>query len=163
MNKLKFNSQVCTTKEQSQRLLEVGLKSETADMYIFGNEVYIGKPNIDDIPAWSLHRLMEMIPIDLKPRDNWYSRITDGVVILYISFDSGAEVLKSFDDNSNLYDNIIDCIKWLIKEKYFNKEYLIERQNENKAKSSSGYIGLAIRPSFKECQKKMYRTFYDNT
>ena len=78
MNKLKFNSQVCTTKEQSQRLLEVGLKSETADMYIFGNEVYIGKPNIDDIPAWSLHRLMEMIPIDLKPRDNWYSRITDG-------------------------------------------------------------------------------------
>lgn len=100
-------------------------------MYIFGNEVYIGKPNIDDTPAWSLHRLMEMIPIDLKPRDNWYSRITDGVVILYISFDSGAEVLKSFDDNSNLYDNIIDCIKWLIKEKYFNKEYLIEQQNEN--------------------------------
>ena len=30
---LKFNSQVCTTKEQSQRLLELGLKPETADMY----------------------------------------------------------------------------------------------------------------------------------
>jgi hypothetical protein len=41
MNELKFNSQICTTKEQSQRLLESGLKSETADMYIFNDEVYI--------------------------------------------------------------------------------------------------------------------------
>lgn len=32
MNELKFNSQVCTTKEQSQRLLKLGLKPETADM-----------------------------------------------------------------------------------------------------------------------------------
>lgn len=31
--KLKFNSKVCTTREQSQRLLELGLKPETADMY----------------------------------------------------------------------------------------------------------------------------------
>ena len=32
MNELKFNSQVCTTKIQSQRLLDLGLKPETADM-----------------------------------------------------------------------------------------------------------------------------------
>ena len=32
MNELKFNSQICTTKEQSQRLLDLGLKPETADM-----------------------------------------------------------------------------------------------------------------------------------
>ena len=31
MNELKFNSQVCTTREQSQRLLDLGLKPETAD------------------------------------------------------------------------------------------------------------------------------------
>ena len=29
---MKFNSQICTTKEQSERLLDLGLKSETADM-----------------------------------------------------------------------------------------------------------------------------------
>jgi hypothetical protein len=28
------------------------------------------------------------------------------------------------EESSNLYDNIIDCIEWLIKEGYFNKEYL---------------------------------------
>ena len=64
MNELKFNSQVCTTKEQSQRLLELGLKPETADMYIFDDEVYIGKPNVDDLPAWSLHRLLCMLDYD---------------------------------------------------------------------------------------------------
>lgn len=31
-SELKFNSQVCTTKIQSQRLLDLGLKPETADM-----------------------------------------------------------------------------------------------------------------------------------
>ena len=30
---MKFNSQICTTKEQSERLLALGLKKETADMY----------------------------------------------------------------------------------------------------------------------------------
>jgi hypothetical protein len=28
------------------------------------------------------------------------------------------------EESSNLYDNIIDCIEWLIKEGYFNKLYL---------------------------------------
>lgn len=31
---MKFNSQICTTKEQSERLLALGLKRETADMSI---------------------------------------------------------------------------------------------------------------------------------
>ena len=64
MNKLNFNSAICTSIEQSQRLLELGLKPETADMYIFDDEVYIGKPNVDDIPAWSLHRLLCMLDYD---------------------------------------------------------------------------------------------------
>lgn len=42
----------------------MGLKPETADMYIFDNEVYIGKSNIDDLPAWSLHRLLCMLDYD---------------------------------------------------------------------------------------------------
>lgn len=35
MEKFKFNSQICTTIEQSKRLLELGLKPETADMVLF--------------------------------------------------------------------------------------------------------------------------------
>lgn len=29
---MKFNSQICTSKEQSERLLKLGVKAETADM-----------------------------------------------------------------------------------------------------------------------------------
>ena len=70
---MNFTSQICTTKEQSERLLALGLKKETADMYYFwvgGNE-YRLKVDVDNnplkynmdktyIPAWSLHRLIEI-------------------------------------------------------------------------------------------------------
>ena len=36
------------------------------------------------------------------------------------------ECCQHFNDGT-LYDNIIDCIEWLIKEGYFNKEYLCEK------------------------------------
>ena len=60
------------------------------------------------IPAWSLHRLMMMIDSDMQ---------TDG---RYISLPNYGFVKKD-----NIYDNLIDCIEWLIKEGYFNKEYLV--------------------------------------
>lgn len=80
-----FNSQVCTTREQSQRLLELGLKPETADMVLikelaydevahctYDADTYMIRP-IDylereehrgHIPAWSLHRLLCMLDYD---------------------------------------------------------------------------------------------------
>lgn len=76
---LKFNSQVCTTKEQSQRLLALGLKPETADMEIeifkgdnsisgYVSKGYwdteISKELVELIPAWSLHRLLCMLDYD---------------------------------------------------------------------------------------------------
>ena len=65
---MKFNSQICTTREQSQRLLALGLKPETADMHHYKWtegywDIYAWPPRGSDscyIPAWSLHRLMEI-------------------------------------------------------------------------------------------------------
>lgn len=76
---MEFNSQICTTKIQSERLLALGLKKETADMCInLSHElVYsfsysdaltlydnygLGKIMETDLllPAWSLHRLIEI-------------------------------------------------------------------------------------------------------
>ena len=34
MIEFNFNSQICTTREQSERLLALGLRKETADMFI---------------------------------------------------------------------------------------------------------------------------------
>ena len=71
---MKFNSQICTTREQSERLLSLGLKKETADMYYEGRlegewpRIMPHKTEMDCfnlwdsiIPAWSLHRLIEMV------------------------------------------------------------------------------------------------------
>ena len=123
----KFNSQICTTREQSERLLALGLKKETADMlYLSEYSSSATMPDqttfdVDDdevIPAWSLHRLIEMMPKQIK-KDMRRKIIDFGV--LY----EGKVFYEDFDFFDNLYDNIIDCIEWLIKEGYFNKEYLV--------------------------------------
>ena len=127
MSEFNFNSQVCTSRSQSERLLALGLKKETADMALHfscidtnGNEYYI--PYIighqcTGIPAWSLHRLVSLcntdnIKIAFNEKDCW-----------------GGNVLRISQRNSfekdNLYDNLCDCITWLIKEGYFPKEYLV--------------------------------------
>ena len=118
-----FNSQVCTSIEQSQRLLELGLKPETADMYYHeGSEDGAGnieyhlnirtkRDNIlfpDYIPAWSLHRLIELGGFNVECKGIFW-RVT------------GTYISESCD---KIYDTIIDSIEELITEKLFNKEYL---------------------------------------
>ena len=123
---MKFNSQICTSREQSERLLALGLKKETADMCSVIDRVSDNGKTIEEVdtifsfvpddwnfresvtPRWSLHRLLCII--DLY------------IVILRRKFKT---CHKSFEERDNLYDNIIDCIEWLIKEGYFNKEYLV--------------------------------------
>ncbi len=115
MNELKFSSQICTTKEQSQRLLDLGLKPETADMVLIKELAYdavahctydadtymirpidylIGEKHRGHIHAWSLHRLIELL-------------------------DS-----PSIELSCNPYEEIIYNISECIKYGYLNQEYL---------------------------------------
>ena len=137
---MKFNSQTCTTRSQSERLLALGLKKETADMEIhsfkddeqetfetgYANKGYM-EPEfaeiVDCFPAWSLHRLIEMMPNEIFYEDSTLILGVFGDGVYYADNEYG-EVFKSFD--GNLYNCIIKCIDWLIKEGYFNKEYLEE-------------------------------------
>lgn len=108
MNELKFNSAICTSIEQSQRLLVLGLKPETADMawvcvtkegltqWVMTLNTPKNEPNID-IPAWSLHRLIEILDSPLLEFN-----------ILYY----------------NPYEEIIYNISECIKNGYIRKEYL---------------------------------------
>ena len=88
---MKFNSQVCTTKIQSERLLALGLKKETADMAYEYKPKHLADTDIDkdwvivahspcgtDIPAWSLHRLIEMAQLPQSWQclsGDWYNEI----------------------------------------------------------------------------------------
>ena len=127
--KFNFSSQICTTREQSERLLALGLKKESADMWYphFAKDYPI--PLVDEvlttdgIPAWSLHRLIEMMPFDVIPEggfDNCFTLIKNypkGYSVEYDGF--------SYYHKENIYDTIIDGIEHLIKEGYFNKKYLV--------------------------------------
>lgn len=62
-------NKICTTVEQSKKLLELGIDRNTADMWYINGEgkSYIGnwsenQHDWDDIPAWSLPALLELIP-----------------------------------------------------------------------------------------------------
>ena len=101
-----FKSQICTTREQSERLLSLGLKKETADMshtaIVINHKVqymaHCSTPTGMDIPAWSIDRLKEL-----------YKCVGD-------------TSLWNLDDVN--YDRLIQCIGLAIKHNSFNKEYL---------------------------------------
>ena len=109
-NELKFNSQICTSIEQSHRLLDLGLKPETADMYhttfyrdnVGYEMIQVRNEKLpllsQEIPAWSLHRLIELYK-DVEDTSMWSL------------------------ENVN-YNRLIQCISLAIKHGAFNKEYL---------------------------------------
>lgn len=122
-------TQVCTTIEQSNRLISLGIDINTSDCHHWESEgkiyTYIGKyPEKDGqrlleaTPAWSLNRLYEMCPGCLfKLRPALHKIVTgDGIFYCTQNFDVSLE--QSFSQHCNLYDNIIDCIEWLIGKGY---------------------------------------------
>lgn len=128
--KFNFNSQVCTSKIQSERLLALGLKKETADCcyYYYDGEYLIAFAEDakypSDIPAWSLHRLIEMMPLDVVPEGGF-----DNIFMLTKNYPSGYSVEYdgfSYYHKENIYDTLIEGIEHLIKEGYFPKEYLVD-------------------------------------
>lgn len=127
---MKFNSQICTTEEQSERLLALGLKKETADMYHYVTSNGTGISAMDDnfLPhmdtlAWSLHRLIEMMPQWIHTIDGSFKLTIDqGKLVCYREISD--EVQTFVFGHTSLYDSIIDTIEKLIKEGYFITEYL---------------------------------------
>lgn len=98
---------ICTTIEQSKRLLELGINPDSADMcYAHANNLYTYPykevkrcENIFNItPAWSFYRLIEMV--------------------------GSANCL--FDEKiEDYYDVLINIIEKEIKNGVFNKKYMI--------------------------------------
>ena len=86
--------------------------------YKWDNESLIDSENI---PAWSLHRLIDMCP--LIPNPSRFLALTSFKTV-YVRMNDEMDVCYA---GKGTYNNLIDCIQWLIKEGYFNKEYLEEQ------------------------------------
>ena len=173
-----FKSQICTTREQSQRLLGIGLKPETADMvYHFTNsrveamqwELQTKSPTLrgkfwtperiaklknpflkhqdgtpmtgeqvfdslwgKDVPAWSLSRLLELLPPYLSNCGTLYlcaglhtERYNEDNKDIAHKYDVQYGIGTVTKRYENPFDAIIEATIWLIKNKYFNKDYLL--------------------------------------
>ena len=118
---MKFNSQICTSRSQSERVLALGLKKETADcslntITLHGTPItypsqdsWMGYSIISDnhFPAWSLHRLLCLLPTEYT-YDTDFQQITRDFVF----------------GSQDMYDEVISCIETLSEEGYFYEEYL---------------------------------------
>ena len=101
-----IKSQITTTVEQSHRLLKLGVKPETADCHYlrlvsgrFHHAVTAWRGGHEDLPAWSLHRLIAMIA-------------------------DSEEGIRTTIEADGIYDRMIDWIESAIINGYFNPEYI---------------------------------------
>ena len=172
---MNFKSQISTTCEQSQRLLDLGVKPETADMVYhhtnsrisaFEWELQVHPPVLrgdkwtserisklatilhkhpdgtpmtgeevfdsiwgQDIPSWSLSRLLEMMPhsIEQSGRPNADLSINTDSQYWFVTYEELGYDTKHQTMKHSLFDAIVDMIEWLIWNGYFNEEYLKHR------------------------------------
>lgn len=136
---MNFTSQTCTTLEQSERLLALGLKKETADMVLvrdFGyllNEPY--RVTVWDPHTISIHdnfqEFIDSMTITLKGIDKQY--VNDGykpawsldrLICMINDSDISEDYKVEFYTKLNRYDEAIALIQSLINIEQFNKEYL---------------------------------------
>ena len=75
-------NKICTSIEQSRKLIELGIDIKTSDMYYWCGEelrIYVGGYKAQnkeyDIPAWSLSALMSLLPSIFKVKGE-YSETT---------------------------------------------------------------------------------------
>jgi hypothetical protein len=140
---MEFKSQIATTREQSDKLLALGLKPETADMYLKydGNSFFItytltAKDKLvpytlkeEDIPTWSLSRLLELLPVKVPDPKPGFEPHHPELIIHEKGYN--ISIRRYAADclvGTHIEDSPIDCcvsiIEWLIKNKLFNKEHL---------------------------------------
>lgn len=112
-------NKICTSLEQSQKLIELGIDVNTADMdYIqFANDpkvydcvinIYNNEHEDDWIPAWSLSALLALTPvldIDGEPVFFW---LTTGLETWYAEY-----VNVAMFDASNPIDAVYEMVCWL--------------------------------------------------
>lgn len=118
-------NQICTTKEQSSRLLEAGVKPKTADMYLDEFERLVAfeysriksKAYQDTVlPTWSLSKLIDMIPDQIECEGyNYYLFILPRDKEFTIKYSAGSNLAQSYCRES-FFDAITEMIEWLIKE-----------------------------------------------
>ena len=117
-------NKICTSIEQSKKLIELGIDRNTADMlwtYDFTvNDInglnvistYL-KPEENDIPAWSLSALMELIPDIIEDYVLRMDKIDGEYYIWYDKIGEGWSDNIVHPSSKNFIDAAFETIVWL--------------------------------------------------
>ena len=139
-------AQICTTVEQSKKLIELGLDTKTADMS--WDSIYDESHLMSDykmslipykysssicIPAWSLSALLDFLPSNIKTSNKFGTYtykldlrkydITDDVNMYQIAYGSPKDINHSWKDMINtseredLLDVVFEMVCWLLENK----------------------------------------------
>ena len=124
INIIEKMNKLCTSIEQSQKLIELGIDVNTADMLwtydftvndINGLNVISNhlKPEENDVPAWTLTALLRLMPTDDK-KDEYYvdtESHSDYHIVSYKNCWDGC--IHSEDSEESLLDAAYEMIVWL--------------------------------------------------
>ena len=116
-------NKICTSLEQSQKLKELWIDINTADMYWWylgkpsGKRYYVGTMDDDDfnekidVPAWSLSALLDVLPIlERKGYQKDKPRLLYNVAINKWIVDSHVYTTDAYD---NPVDAAFEMVCWL--------------------------------------------------
>lgn len=115
------NNPICTSVEQSQRLIGLGLDVDTADLYyilrrnseprlaLFASNIPEGMLN--NLPAWSLSALINQLPqfITAENTDYCLMMTSDRIVYWNPNKDNLFETTQD-----NLLEAVVETLAWLI-------------------------------------------------
>ncbi len=127
-----LNSPIATSTGHSLRLTEHGIPTNTADMYWEAHWAQCGnlkvmdcrfnrnkEEGVDHIPAWSLSRLIDLLPPDLtiggedEFEETQYDLTIENSQVSYKAYDGTSLMSIS---RPHLLDAIVDMIIWLCKD-----------------------------------------------
>lgn len=133
-----------TNKEQSERLISLGIKPETADFVLvkWECESYSIKMAGDESEdeevirrCWTFSKLLGMMPEEIYrvvtspggrfEEEVWYDRIICGTSVEYSSQVNEGKYTLISSQEEDIFTNLINIIEWLIKSEELNQEYLI--------------------------------------
>lgn len=106
-------NKICTSINQSKKLIELGIDINTADMCWQNNEFPIGFNDEEGVPAWSLSALLGLMPTDDK-KDEYYvdtESHSDYHIVNYRNCWDGC--IHSEYSEESLLDSAFKMICWL--------------------------------------------------
>ena len=120
-----MKTNICTTQDQSARLLKCGVPAESADMSIDTDtdKLYLGAyservDKVHEVPAWSLSRLLSLLPFKI-PCDNFELWLDVAPINFGTQWSIGyyctekPRTIKGLKHNESIIECAVQEIEWL--------------------------------------------------